>query len=208
MPDDFQLVKAAVKPGPGVHVVKKDDYADFREASRLLDLVKKASADAAERARKAYFEQRERGYKEGLEQGREEYSEKIVEMVMSQVDSIAALEKQLTDAVYDAVVKIIGSLDRRDLVERVVHQGLSYVRGCKSITLRVCPDDEKILRASLGSVLANGQGGYVRLAADPNLRAGDCVLETEQGVVESSLSTQLKVLRKALDANLENKGGA
>ena len=130
-----------------------------------------------------------------------------MDMVLSQVESIEALESQLVGVVIDAVTKIIGEFDPKDRVLRVVKQALNSVRGSKSITLKVCAQDEKLLRTNLSSYLLNSDGskGYITLVSDPNLRSGDCILETEQGVVDSSLQSQLKILQKVLNDHVVRK---
>ncbi len=192
---------------PTQNVVKASDFSKLCQVSELLEQVKKQSLDIKDKAEEIYKDSFEKGVLEGRAEGKEEYAEKIMDMVLSQVESIEALESQLVGVVIDAVTKIIGEFDPKDRVLRVVKQALNSVRGSKSITLKVCAQDEKLLRTNLSSYLLNSDGskGYITLVSDPNLRSGDCILETEQGVVDSSLQSQLKILQKVLNDHVVRK---
>lgn len=191
----------------GAKVIKAAEYALLSNANDLIGKVKSASADAVEQAKAVYKKRYDEGYAVGLDEGKSLYTEKLMDMVMGQVDSIEGLEKQLVSVVMDAVSKIIGSFDQRELVTRVVHQGLNAVRGSKSILMRVSSQDERILRESLHNYLVGRDNptGYINLVADPNLKVGDCLLETEQGVVEASLNSQLRILQRSLENHIKRK---
>jgi len=192
---------------PGTKILKSYEYNELSDANSLMKKVEKAAAEAGERAKAIYKKRYEEGYEVGLDEGKSVYTEKLMDMVMGQVDSIEGLEKQLVTVVMDAVLKIIGSFDNQELVARVVHQGLNAVRGSKSVIMRVSVTDEKNLRASLQSYLVgrDNPAGYVSLIADPNLKSGDCILETEQGVVEASLNSQLNILKRSLEDHIKRK---
>ncbi|MCR5535924.1 MAG: HrpE/YscL family type III secretion apparatus protein [Succinivibrio sp.] len=194
-------------PSPGVKIIKAHDYALLSDVNTLLDKVHVSVAEASEKAKEVYKQRYKEGYEVGLEEGKGVYTDKLMDMVMSQVDSIEGLEQQLVKVVFDAVTKVVGSFDQSDLITRLVHQGLNAVRGSKSIILRVHPNDERVLRVSLENFLVSrdNQRGYITLIADPNLNEGDCVLETEQGVVDASLNSQLAILRRSLENHVKRK---
>ena len=141
------------------------------------------------------------------EEGKSEYTFKIMDMVLSQVDSLESLEKQLVEVVTKSVNKIIGDLDEKDRIVRVVRKGLSAVRGEKRIVVRVSTHDEPIVREDLKAYLLSddGRSGYIEVIGDVNLKKGDCILETQMGVVEASLDTQLKILSESLSARVASK---
>jgi type III secretion protein L len=192
---------------PGSKVIKAAEYSLLSNANDLVDKVKEAAAEAGEQAKAVYKKRYDEGYEVGLDEGKSVYTEKLMDMVMGQVDSIEGLERQIVGVVMDAVSKIIGSFDQNELVTRVVHQGLNAVRGSKSILMRVSSQDERILRESLKNYLVGRDNptGYINMVADPNLKVGDCLLETEQGVVEASLNSQLKILQRSLENHIKRK---
>ena len=208
MSEYFQLnpsLKWSIKPGQTV--IKASDYALLSDSNRILSQVKEI-ADATEKKSQALYKQRyKEGYELGIEEGKALYTDKLMDMVMGQVDSIEGLENQLVDVVMESLNKILGSFDQRDLVTMVVHQGLNAVRGSKSIVMRVSSQDEKILRETLRNYLISRENasGYINLITDPNLKVGDCIIETDQGVINASLSSQLKILEKSLINHIKRK---
>ncbi len=192
---------------PGSKVIKTAEFALMSNANELIDKVKLAAKEAGDKAQEVYKKRYEEGYEVGVDEGKSVYTEKLMDMVMGQVDSIEELEHQLVKVVMDAVTKIIGTFEEAELVTRVVHQGLNAVRGSKSILMRVSSQDERVLRETLQNYLVgrDNPSGYINLVADPNLKMGDCLLETEQGVVEASLSSQLKILQRSLENHIKRK---
>ncbi len=206
MSEYFQIKELGqMNAKPGVKIIKAEEYATLIKSNELLERVRAAADDAREKAQAVYEKRHDEGYAVGVEEGKSLYTEKLMDMVMGQVDSIEGLEKQLVRVVMEAVTKIIGTIDDSELVTRVVHQGLNAVRGGKSIVLRVSSQDERILRVSLANYIVGRDNptGYINLVADPNLNHGDCLLETEQGMVEASLSSQLKILQNSLENHIK-----
>lgn len=201
------VLKKAWQPQAGTRIVKASDYASLCKANELLIKVEQSLKDAQDKSLKLYDESYAKGLEEGRDEGKGEYIEKIMDMVLSSVESIEALESQLVEVVNNAVNKIIGDFDEKERIVRIVHQALNSVRGSKAITMRVCAEDERILRQELSGFIfsSDRSKGYINLVADPNLKAGDCILETEQGVVDASLDSQLKILNKVLQEHIVRK---
>ena len=190
-----------------VKIIRKDDLENFFAAEEIILESKKKAQEILDKAEEIYKNRFEQGLTEGKEEGKSEYTFKIMDMVLSQVDSLESLEKQLVEVVTKSVNKIIGDLDEKDRIVRVVRKGLSAVRGEKRIVVRVSTHDEPIVREDLKAYLLSddGRSGYIEVIGDVNLKKGDCILETQMGVVEASLDTQLKILSESLSARVASK---
>ncbi|WP_277296577.1 HrpE/YscL family type III secretion apparatus protein [Succinatimonas hippei] len=190
-----------------VKIIRKDDLEKFFVAEEIILESKKKAQEILDKAEEIYKNRFEQGLTEGKEEGKSEYTFKIMDMVLSQVDSLESLEKQLVEVVTKSVNKIIGDLDEKDRIVRVVRKGLSAVRGEKRIVVRVSTHDEPIVREDLKAYLLSddGRSGYIEVIGDVNLKKGDCILETQMGVVEASLDTQLKILSESLSARVASK---
>ncbi len=195
-------------PKPGQIIVKAEEAAAFFEAQDLI----RAWEEQAARLDRAAEEERERrrqeGYEEGLAAGRLEYTEKIMETVFRSVEYIEGLETALVKVVGEAVRRIVGEMDDDERIVRLVRQALGAVRGEKRVLVRVAPRDEKAVRRDLAALLGRNAGsGFLELVADPRLGSGECLLESELGVVEASLETQLRNLETALLNRVKDSGG-
>ena len=202
----FRLSNNAVSPAAGTRVVKSAETAVLLEAGQLLDAAKQRVADMEEAARRAYEEQRVKGYEDGQEDCRAEYAEKMLEVAMQSVEYIEGLEQTIVKVVTEAVERVIGEIDAEERIVRIVRTALNAVRSQQHVVVRVAPADEKAVTEALAPMLGGGPGGsgFLNVIMDPRLAAGSCILESELGVLDASLDTQLKALTRAFNAKVKS----
>ncbi len=176
------------------------------DANEIIDKSRELAAQIEQKAKEDYDKRYLEGYEVGKAEGKGEYTQKIMEMVLAQVDSLEGLERQLVDVVINSLTKILGEIDADELIIRVVRKALSAVRGEKRILVRVSLQDEPVVREDLKPFLlsADGRSGYIEVLGDTNLKRGDCILETQMGVVEAGLASQLKILTETLKERVGN----
>lgn len=195
----FRLTAGSVAPRPGARVLRADEFSRLVEASGLLAAAGEHAEAVRVAAEEAYEARRREGYEDGMLEGRMAQAEKMMETAMQAVEYIEKLESTLVGVVGSAVRKIIGELDDRERIVRVVRTALTAVRGRQKVIIRVCPSDEAAVRESLpGMADAAAGAGYIDVAADPRMKPGDCVLESELGVVEAGLEHQIAAIERAL----------
>ena len=97
--------------------------------------------------------------------------------------------------------KIIGEFDQEELAISLVKNALQHVRNEKHVTIRVPSAQYSAVQARLNTILAEYKGvGFIDLVADPRLSSGDCIMESEIGVVDASVDVQLRALQKRFDS--------
>ena len=85
------------------------------------------------------------------------------------------------------------------MILRVVKNSLEVARTQKQVTLRACPSQVDFLRSQLNEILAQFPSiNFIDVTADPRLKPGGCILETEMGFVDASVEVQLEAIRKSL----------
>ena len=203
----FKLDHSKWKVADGIRVIKKQDLEKLIQASEIIDAAQKEAAKIKEQAKIDYQKRFEEGLLQGQEEGKAEYTLKIMETVLSSVDSLEGLERQLVDVVVQSVSKIIGEIPQDERIIRIVRKGLNAVRGEKRVVIRVSLLDEPYVRNDLKAYILSpdGRSGYIEVIGDPNLRQSDCVIETQLGVVEAGLSSQLRILSKALSSRVNEQ---
>ncbi len=186
-------------PAAGVKVIKAADKAKLIEAGELIAAAE-ASAKAIEaRAETAYKERFEAGYADGVEAGKMENAEKMMETVIASVEFIENIENTVVSVVSQSVRKIIGELDDEERIRRIVSTALNNVRGQQRVTVRVSPRDEPAVNRALAAMTS---GSYLTVVADSRLAPESCILESDLGVIDASLATQLKALENAFSAKI------
>lgn len=113
------------------------------------------------------------------------------ETCQRQEAQVIALAAELALA---AVTRIVGQLHAEDAAVAAVCRETLRALQPDAVQVRVHPDD--------GSALA-ALADTVEVVHDPSLRPGDCLLRSPLGDVDAGLHTQLRALRDALQAALE-----
>lgn len=187
-------------------VIEKAQLEPLLTANEMLKQAKEFANAKMKEAEEQYQKRFDEGYQAGVEEGKQEYAMKILDTVLTSVDSLESLERQLVDVVTQSVSKIIGQLDNQELVVKIVNQALNSLRGEKRILVRVSSSVVDAVKQDLKAFLLSPDGsvGYIEVRGDPTLKPTDCFLETQMGVVEASLDTQLKLLQNALQSRVKS----
>ena len=202
----FRLTRDSISPEG--RLLKADEVAVLLQANEILDTARQRAEEMMRQAEIAYESRREEGYRDGQEEGRLEHAEKVLETVLSSVDYLSSLEKTIVEVVTTSIRKVIGEIDANELIVRIVRNALTAVRNQQRVTIRVAPADEKAVSEALAAMIQSvpGDVGFIDVVADGRLERGSCLLESELGVVDASIETQLKALEHAFYAKIQAQG--
>lgn len=205
----------------GGKVLKASSYATFAKCKDIIFSVKEKCDillqeaqkkcddiihQAHEQAVKIQFdadvskkEQEKRGYEEGMEQGKQEIANTMMDFVTKSSSSFSKLESDVTDVVKMALRKIIGKIDKQELIVSVVKNSLQKIKMQKHATLKVAPVDAPLLRDKITELTQDTPMiEFLDVCADAHLQQGSCILETELGVIDASIPVQLEAIENAL----------
>ncbi|WP_019002235.1 HrpE/YscL family type III secretion apparatus protein [Succinimonas amylolytica] len=201
----FCISGEKVKVAEGVRIIRRDDLGVLHDSNEIIEKSRNLADDIRKKAEEDYRLRYEEGFEKGQQEGKSEYTEKIMDLIISQVDSLAELENDMAQVVIDSVTKIIGELPDSEQIVRVVRKAINTVRGMKRVTVRVAPEDESAVRADLGMLLVSpdGRTGYIDLVADASMKHGDCILETPMGIINAGLEFQLSILKKSIQSRVQ-----
>ncbi len=193
-------------PGPGVDVIRANEYAVMVESSEIIEAARKKSAEILAQALTDAEELRELARREGLEEGKAEVADQLFNAVTASVEQMGKMESGLVDVVVQSIRAILGEFDEHDLVVRVVGQAIRLVRDEKRVTLRVSLADADTVRNQLEDILARYPGiGRVDVRPDASVAPGGCVMETEMGVIDATLDRQLAIIRDTFHKTLQER---
>ncbi len=106
--------------------------------------------------------------------------------------------------------KIIGRDLERDprVVTEIVATAVDNVRNVRELTLRVNPNDARVLREHKRQMMELiGRVKEIAIKEDADVASGGCVIETEAGTVDAQLATQFEMLQRVLIADTAKKDG-
>lgn len=186
---------------PKCKVLKADDYVVYLEAQEIIKAAQQQAAETADEARKAYEHEKKRGYQDGMAESKAEQTEHMLKVVSKTINYLSDIEDTLANILISCVKKIIGEYNQEDLALSLVKNALQHVRNEKHVTIRIPPAQYSAVQARLNTILAEYKGvGFIDLVADPRLSVGDCIMESEIGVVDASVDVQLMALQKRFDS--------
>ena len=195
----FFMKKEGIQIPPEKKILKAEDYVAYVEAEEIIDKARSEAERILAEAREAYEVEKKKGYDAGILEGKMDISQRMMDTVNRTVDYLSSVEEKVMGIVMTALRKIIGEIDDRDLVQRVVRSALSVVRNQKQVTLRVSPDEVETVKASLNTIIADFPAiSFIDVMGDGRLKHGGCILETEIGVVDASIDIQLEAIRRSL----------
>jgi len=202
----FRLNNDGIQPVAGTKRIPHSELGQLCEASELLEAARRKAAEMEQAALDAYEEKRQEGYRDGLEEGKLEHAEKMMETILSSVEFIEGIESTIVRVVNQSIRKIIGDMDDKERIVAIVRNALNVVRGQQKVTVRVSPADEPAVLEALAAMTSSASGSsFLTVMADARLERDSCILESELGVVDASLHTQLKALENAFQSKIQQQ---
>jgi type III secretion protein L len=189
-----------IKPGelglkPG-RIVKADDFATSQDARAIIEQARADAAQIVADAKEAFERERQRGFDQGVEAAKHEMAEQMITAVGNTVDYLGKVEHDMVELVGRAIERVLGEIDDRELIVKVVKNALAAVRNEKQLTLRVAPGQVAAVRERLDEILRQYPIiADVQIAGDGRLSNTGCILESEIGVIDASLDGQLAALK-------------
>ena len=175
------------------NLVKGSDCHVIAEGDKLL-------GEVQERGRRACDTAFEQGRRDGEEEGRKRAAALMAETVAAAQGQLRASEKRLIAIVVEAVGRIIGGFDDTELTSRLVRQLVGEAESEGRIRLRVSPGQLATVRNCVRELPSrHGEVAVVDVVADASVDDRACRMETELGIVETSVDAQLEVLQVALE---------
>lgn len=187
-------------------IIDSSSYEARSEAQKIRD---KALAEAEEIKQQALHEAvqiKEKAHEDGHKEGRAEGASELVQIVAQTSQRLAQIEEQAVPQLRDLALSIARKVLGRELefhpdaVIDVIKQALAEkARQRREIVLRVNPEDLAILRErkhELLEVLSRAKEIGVR--EDPDVARFGVVIETDAGIIDAQLETQLAVFERVL----------
>jgi type III secretion protein L len=180
------------------------------QAKRIRERARSEAQAIVAQARVGGEEERERAYREGLAQAQEELAIELVAIGANAAKTLKSLEGTLVATVMKALRSILKKVDEEVFLKQAMRHVANAIRNEPFVTLRVSSAQEETARQAVDAMTAEvAAPNLVNVVADPQLESGACVIESESGVVDASLETQLAAIHKSLvrSFQLETQAG-
>lgn len=185
-------------------LVKATDVATVRSAEEIIAAAEADAARIREEAKAAFEEERRKGYEKGLQDGNME----IAMLKLDQVDKSVAFMESVEDKMADIVMKALRScvveIGDREMVVQIVRKTMkAVIRTQKTVVLKVAPEMVETVKARVAEFKVEYPTvESFDVVEDSRLKGPACVLETEAGVADASVETQLAAIERSLKRKL------
>ncbi len=189
-------------------VVKATDVATAASAAGIIAAAEDEARQIREGAKLAFEMEKKRGYEKGLADGKMEIAMQKLDQVDQSVAFMENVEKKMADVVMKALKSFVVEVGDREMVVQIVRKTMNAViRTQRQVTLKVAPELVETVRARI----AEFRAAYPTVETfdvveDPRLKGPSCVLETEAGVADASVETQLAAIEKSLKKHIAGDG--
>lgn len=198
------------------------DFSEMRaeaeaEAERIIAEAKAQALEIAAQARRdadiertnAFEEGSKQGYDEGYARGyaeaddmKRELSERKRQLEAEYDEMLEDLEPRFIETITDVYSYIFGVdlMDNRDILVHLIDSTLRKVESSKTFIVHVSADDYphvNMQKQTLVEGAAAGRG-IIEIIEDIALSKGDCLIETDGGIFDCGVGTQLEELTKKL----------
>ncbi len=186
---------------PVARIIDREVISATDAARRILDAAQAQAQQIIASAQEAHDRAVREGLDEGRRQGISEWLEENNRLRESLRQIIENAKPQIVRIALRVAEKILRQkLDATpDAIAPMVEEALRSLRAQTRVILRVHPDDRAALDARRGRwVERNPSIGNIDILADETLQRGGCRIETEFGMVDATIETQLRVIERHL----------
>ena len=185
-------------------VVKAADVATVRSAAEIVAAAEARAAQIREDAKAAYEEERKKGYDKGIADGKTEIAMQKLDLVDSSVAFMEDVEEKMSEIVMKALKSCVAEIGDREMVIQIVRKTMAAViRTQRQVTLKVSPELVETVRSRVSELTAAFPTiETFDVVEDPRLKGSACVLETEAGVADASVESQLAAIERSLKKHI------
>lgn len=186
-------------------LVKNRRLDERRRSYRRMedkDLIRSAN----EEARQIKEDAKKNGYEDGLKQAvtdLEDLTKTFASLMNAQEDALNSVADDLAGLAVEIAERVIKTEVSCDdtLITALVRDTIQKVgRKTKTVLVKVHPDNSQALKHSLKDAPIQNLQAEISVMDDPTVDPGGCIVETNSGLIDSSFSTQLEILRKLFGA--------
>jgi type III secretion protein L len=181
-------------------LVKAEEAFAVRRSAEVLAEAEAEAARIREAAHEAAVAEKQRGYEQGLEEGKAAIVAKKLELLDESVAFMESVEGKMVEVVMTALKKCVMEIGDEEMVVQIVRKVMNaVVRNQRRITLKVAPEMVSVVRGRLNEILADYPlMEEIDVQENPRLTGTACMIETEAGIADASVETQLAAIEKSL----------
>lgn len=188
-------------------LVKASEVATIKTADEIIAAAEADAARIREEAKAAFEEEKKRGYETGLQEGKMEIAMLKLEQVDQSVAFMESVERKMADVVMKALKSCVEEIGDREMVVNIVRKTMkAVIRTQRHVTLKVAPEMTGVVKERISEFRTDYPTvESFDVVEDSRLKGPACILETEAGVADASVETQLAAIERSLARHISAK---
>lgn len=202
---DSQLVEVEVtEKGSGSSVAHA-----LSEAQTIIDAARRRATEIDAEAQRVRQEASEAGYQDGYQRGLEDASKNAVRLI----EESSVVAEQLADEGARLAVAIAKSVLGEEIrtspekIQQLARRALQESMVIESVIIRANPEDVSALEKIRPELSRIASGLPVSIEGDDQLTRGSCLVQTDFGVADASVSTLVDAVAERLRISLPKAHG-
>ena len=185
-------------------LVKSSEVATVKSAAEIIAEAEAEAARIREEAKTAFEEEKKRGYEKGLRDGKLEIAMQKLEQVDQSVAFMESVEGKMADVVMKALKSCVEEIGDEGMVVNIVRKTMkAVIRTQRHVTLKVAPEMVQVVKEKVAALRTDYPTvESFDVVEDPRLKGPACILETEAGVADASVETQLAAIERSLSRHI------
>ncbi len=209
--DRSNVIKAgAEEAGPDLEAIRAEAQEILDTAQAQADeMIQNAQAEIEVQRRQAQDAGNKQGYNEGYQQGLSEVDDmkralmeekRQLEQEFEQL--VEELEPEFIDTITDVYNHIfsVDLADNRDILVHLIDSTLRKVESSRTFIVHVSAEDYPYVNMQKQALVEGAVAGrgLIEIIEDIALVKGDCLIETDGGIFDCGIGTQLEELTRKL----------
>ena len=185
-------------------LVKATEVATAKSAAEIIAAAEAEATRIHEEAKAAYEDEKKRGYEKGLQDGKMEIAMQKLEQVDQSVAFMESVEGKMADVVMKALRSCVEEIGDKEMVVNIVRKTMkAVIRTQRHVTLKVASEMVAVVKERITALRTDYPTVETfDVVEDPRLKGPACILETEAGVADASVETQLAAIERSLKRHI------
>ena len=185
-------------------LVKATEVATATSAAEIIAAAEAEAARIREEAKAAFEAEKKRGYDKGIQDGKMEIAMLKLEQVDQSVAFMESVEEKMAEIVMKALRSCVVEIGDKEMVVNIVRKTMhAVIRTQRHVTLKVAPEMVAVVKERVASLrLDYPMVETFDVVEDQRLKGPACILETEAGVADASVDTQLAAIERSLKRHI------
>ncbi|MCP2223729.1 FliH/SctL family protein [Bradyrhizobium elkanii] len=165
---------------------RRDAEALVDAARETVGMIETAAKEAALKAAQATIEQR------------------LTAIAVASLRIMDENQERIVDMGLQIARRVIDTIAPDDAAVQIALQSLRFTGHSSLVRLRVAPAHVEAVRGRLNELLSTATSrAVVELVSDPRIKDAGCILETDAGLIDATIESQLAAIEAGLRNSLE-----